>query len=118
MFALASLFRTALLIATLLAASGASALDPARAFRDYELQRWGVEHGLPQITVLAIAQDARGFLWVGTQGGIARFDGVRFVGYDRAVTGVDTTFGASIAASADGSIWFGTPRGALHVIDD
>jgi diguanylate cyclase (GGDEF)-like protein len=118
MFALASRFRTASLIAALLASGGATALDPGRAFRDYELQRWGVEHGLPQITVLGITQDARGFLWVGTQGGFARFDGVRFVGFDRSSTGIDTTFAASAAAAADGSVWFGTPRGALHVADD
>ena len=111
-------FQTAILIATLLASGGAQALDPGRAFRDYELQRWGVEHGLPQITVLAITQDARGFLWVGTQGGFARFDGVRFVGFERANTGIDTTFASSAAAAADGSVWFGTPRGALHVAND
>ena len=89
--------RTTTLIAALLLAGGAQALDPARAFRDYELQRWGVEHGLPQIAVMAIAHDARGFLWVGTQGGIASFDGQRFVGYDRGSTGVDTSFSSAAA---------------------
>lgn len=115
---LPGMLRTSALLLVLLAAGGAVALDPAREFRDYELQRWGVEHGLPQITVMAIAQDARGFLWVGTQGGIARFDGVRFVGYDRSNTGIDTTFASTAAAAADGSVWFGTPRGALRVADD
>lgn len=112
------LLRSSTLLVALLVTGAAAALDPVRAFRDYELQRWGVEHGLPQITVMAIAQDARGFLWVGTQGGIARFDGVRFVGFDRSNTGIDTTFASTAAAAADGSVWFGTPRGALHLADD
>jgi diguanylate cyclase (GGDEF)-like protein len=107
-----------LLLATaLLAASPARALDPQRQFRDYELQRWGVEHGLPQITVMSIAQDRLGYLWVGTQNGIARFDGLRFVKFGRDETGVDTSMASAAAVDPQGRIWFATPRGALRVVD-
>lgn len=111
-------FRTSTLIAVLLLASGAQALDPARAFRDYELQRWGTLDGLPQITVMSITQDSRGFLWVGTQGGVARFDGLRFVSYEQRFTGIDTTFASAALVDADDGVWFATPRGALHIKDD
>ena len=43
------------------------------AFREYSLKQ-----GLPQSQVMAINQDADGFLWVGTLGGLARFDGSNF----------------------------------------
>lgn len=96
----------------------ALALDPDSSFDRYRLDRWGVEEGLPQISVLSIAQDRLGYLWLGLQVGVARFDGSRFTVYDRRTTGVDTTFGRSALATADGSIWFGTPRGLLRFHED
>jgi ligand-binding sensor domain-containing protein len=93
----------------------ASALDPKAAFNHYRLDRWGVDEGLPQISVLSITQGRLGYLWVGTQNGIARFDGNRFTVYDRTTTGVDTTQAGCALATADGLIWFGTPRGVLKV---
>jgi diguanylate cyclase (GGDEF)-like protein len=107
--------RPALLALATLLATPAFALDPAVPFRDYELDRWGVENGLPQITVMSIVQDHAGYLWVGTQNGIARFDGLDFETYDRASTGVDTTLAIGGLVDRDGHIWFGTPRGALHI---
>ena len=68
---------------------------------------------LPQISVLSVTQDARGYLWVGTQGGVARFDGLRFVTFDRAHGGVDTTLASSALVDARDRVWFGTPRGAV-----
>ncbi|MDX1443684.1 MAG: diguanylate cyclase [Gammaproteobacteria bacterium] len=56
----------------------ALALDPDKRFHDYVKDTWSIEEGLPQITALAIAQDGEGFIWVGTQAGVARFDGNRF----------------------------------------
>ena len=60
----------------------ASALEPQRAkpieLRQEVLKTWTTEQGLPQDFVTAITQPPDGFLWVGTNGGLARFDGVRF----------------------------------------
>jgi diguanylate cyclase (GGDEF)-like protein len=95
----------------------AAALDPDTAFADYLLERWTAEDGLPQITVLTLAQDRRGYLWVGTQNGIARFDGRRFNTFNRANTGLDLTMPTSSLADAEGTIWFGTPRGLLRQRD-
>ena len=64
----------ALWLAAMLASSPAWA-----ATRDFYFQRLGSEHGLAQNTVTALAQDGDGFAWVGTQGGLHRFDGTRYV---------------------------------------
>src|SRR5476649_1814053 len=45
---------------------------------DYSAKSWLVEDGLPHNVVNRIVQDGRGFLWVGTAGGLARFDGREF----------------------------------------
>jgi ligand-binding sensor domain-containing protein/tRNA A-37 threonylcarbamoyl transferase component Bud32 len=42
---------------------------------------YGLDDGLPQSQVNAVTQDGEGFVWVGTQGGLARFDGLRFAAY-------------------------------------
>jgi len=43
---------------------------------------WQTEDGLPQNSVTALVQTRDGYLWVGTQDGLARFDGVRFVPFN------------------------------------
>lgn len=52
---------------------GAAEVEPI-----WLVQSWSVENGLPNNTVTAVAQSADGFLWVGTDNGLARFDGVNF----------------------------------------
>ncbi|HTA64914.1 MAG TPA: two-component regulator propeller domain-containing protein [Xanthomonadaceae bacterium] len=71
------------LVLGLLACTAAWALDPAKPFDQYVANRWSIQDGLPQISVLSITQDRDGYIWVGTQNGLARFDGVRFTSYTR-----------------------------------
>jgi len=59
------------------AQSGQNRLLPA----DYSAKSWLVEDGLPHNVVNRTVQDGRGFLWVGTAGGLARFDGREFREY-------------------------------------
>lgn len=99
----------------LLFAPPARALDPQERFHDYVRDNWSVENGLPQISVLTITQDSTGYIWLGTQNGIARFDGVRFNVYDRRATGVDTTMATVSYTDRAGKPWFGTAHGVLRV---
>ncbi|HWD20001.1 MAG TPA: two-component regulator propeller domain-containing protein [Verrucomicrobiae bacterium] len=49
----------------------------ARAGR-YHIDTWQTDKGLPHSSVTAVVQASDGYLWVATQNGLARFDGVRF----------------------------------------
>src|SRR5262245_5089570 len=71
-----------LAVGFLLLSAPATAHDVARHVSDYSLQTWSSAEGLPQNTVTAIAQARDGYLWLGTQSGLVRFDGVRFVVVD------------------------------------
>ncbi len=102
----------------LLVAAPAAALDPQARFADYVRDNWNLESGLPQISALSITQDGTGYLWVGTQSAIARFDGARFVVFDRDATGIDTTLANVAYTDRRGEVWFGTPHGALHFHGD
>ena len=55
----------------------ARALDPARALTQYQSKHWGPEEGMPCNDVLSVIQTADGYLWLGTEEGLVRFDGVR-----------------------------------------
>ena len=52
----------------------------------YVTRVWHTEEGLPQNSVNAMLQDHRGYIWIGTFGGLARFDGERFTVFDSANT--------------------------------
>jgi ligand-binding sensor domain-containing protein/tRNA A-37 threonylcarbamoyl transferase component Bud32 len=53
-------------------------LDPGKKITQYTLNTWKTDRGLPNNTVLAIAQDRSGYLWFGTVEGLVRFDGLNF----------------------------------------
>ena len=53
-------------------------LNPQKAITQYSLDLWHYDQGLPQSAVQALAQTADGYLWIGFEEGLARFDGVRY----------------------------------------
>src|SRR5579883_1358244 len=65
-------------VIALLPLTTASAVDPNQAITQYVHESWDDDSGLPQNSVLALAQTPDGFLWIGTEDGLAFFDGVRF----------------------------------------
>ncbi|MFN2239797.1 MAG: two-component regulator propeller domain-containing protein, partial [Thermoanaerobaculia bacterium] len=56
--------------------------DPGQALTQYRIDGWQTEQGLPLNTVHTFLQTRDGYLWVGTGGGLARFDGVRFTTFE------------------------------------
>ena len=56
----------------------AQALDPNRAISDYVRDRWDAQQGFPGGPVYAITQTPDGYLWIGTEKGLVRFDGLNF----------------------------------------
>jgi len=58
--------------------NGAHALDPTRALSQYVHDKWGANRGFLGGAVHAISQSADGYLWIGTERGLVRFDGIRF----------------------------------------
>jgi ligand-binding sensor domain-containing protein len=78
-----------------------------------------MENGLPQNTVQALAQTKDGFLWLGTESGLVRFDGVEFQTYDRnsapALPGSDIR---CLLVAPDGALWIGTNAGLARWKDE
>jgi signal transduction histidine kinase/ligand-binding sensor domain-containing protein len=99
-------------LALLGAALSGSALEPSTPLAIYGRQTWVIENGLPQNTVQALAQTRDGFIWLGTEVGLVRFDGNGFQLFDRnsnpTLPGNDVR---CLLASDDGTLWIGTSEG-------
>jgi ligand-binding sensor domain-containing protein len=59
-------------------ASTARALDPNKKLTQYVHRTWQTPEGLSQTSVYSVTQTHDGYLWIGTQSGVQRFDGVEF----------------------------------------
>ena len=90
----------------------AFALDPNKNLTEFGNQVWLTENGLPQNTVQAIIQTRDGYLWLGTQEGLARFNGNNFVVFDRENTPqLKSNDIRSLLEDRSGTIWIGTSYG-------
>jgi signal transduction histidine kinase/ligand-binding sensor domain-containing protein/CheY-like chemotaxis protein len=94
------------------AALGTCAGAEVEPLRGYAVDVWNSGNGLPQSTAAAIAQTNDGYLWVGTQAGLARFDGVHFEILNRQNRpGLGDPEVHELLARADGSLWIATAGG-------
>jgi signal transduction histidine kinase/ligand-binding sensor domain-containing protein len=90
------------------------AASEADAFAGYTRHVWQASDGLPEQTVQAFAQTRDGYLWIGTSGGLVRFDGVHFTVFDRQNTPAlheNSIF--CLTVSRDGALWIGTEGGGI-----
>ncbi len=88
--------------------------QPARpvAFRK---EVWSTDHGLPQNTIQALVQTADGALWIGTRGGLARFDGLEFkIFTTRTSPAIPSDAIFDLAEAEDGTLWIGTADGLVQ----
>src|SRR5437868_15480418 len=83
------------------------ALDPTIAPTQYELESWTSDRGLPQNSVLGFAQTPDGYLWLATQEGLARFDGVRFVTWDTRNSALPHNWVLTVLPAREGGLWVG-----------
>jgi ligand-binding sensor domain-containing protein/signal transduction histidine kinase len=94
----------------------ARALDPHTALAQYGHQSWQTDTGLPQNTVHAIVQGRDGFLWIATEGGLVRFDGVDFRTYTRASTpGLPSDLVDDLMEDRAGVLWISTSGGLARL---
>ena len=90
----------------------ARALDPEKSFHHYVRDSWSVQEGMPQISAVDVAQTPDGYIWIATQAGVSRFDGVGFDTFspsnEPAIPHPVTT---ALAVDSEGALWIGTRAG-------
>src|SRR5688500_10566961 len=111
--------RAALVLAATASATPAAALDPHKLLTQYGHDVWQIEDGLPQNTIRAIRQTRDGYLWLATEEGLVRFDGVRFAVFDPVNTPeMPVSFVNTIFEDDAGVLWIGTGGGGLVRLQD
>src|SRR5258706_4445937 len=119
MLCLRSLTRRAGLFCLLNAALGVSATTspPIPAHPHYAIQHFGERFGLGSATVLTMAQDKQGFLWIGTQTGLFRYDGNGVTRFGRA-EGLPGELVELILVAPDGDLWVRARKGIARRVQE
>ena len=92
--------------------SGASALNPGLDISQYAHTAWKIRDGFAKGTILSVAQTPDGYLWLGTELGMLRFDGVRPVPWQPPPgQSLPSSTIRALLATRDGALWIGTDAG-------
>ncbi|MBE0458339.1 MAG: ligand-binding sensor domain-containing diguanylate cyclase [Pseudoalteromonas prydzensis] len=91
---------------------------PSKAsITDYVVQQWNMQNGLPSQSLKSVVQDEQGYMWLGTQFGLSRFDGNTFTNYNTLNSDFLPSNGINkLLIDSQGYLWVGTKDG-LVVID-
>src|SRR5689334_4008399 len=90
----------------------AFALDPRLDISQYAHTSWKIRDGVSKGEIVAIAQTPDGYLWLGTQFGLLRFDGVRAVAWEPpGDQHLPSNYIFNLLAARDGTLWIGTWNG-------
>jgi signal transduction histidine kinase/ligand-binding sensor domain-containing protein len=105
--------RAVIVACTLLAwCSRAFALNPSLDISQYAHTSWKIRDGFFKGFITSFAQGADGYLWLGSEFGLLRFDGVRFVTWQPpAGQSLPDTYIRSLLSARDGTLWIGTRKG-------
>ena len=92
------------------------ALDPHRSPSQYVQDSFDTRRGMPQNYVSSITQTLDGYLWLGSDEGVARFDGRTFTTFDRVTAGLPSNLVRAVLADGAGGLWLGLQHhGLLHL---
>jgi signal transduction histidine kinase/ligand-binding sensor domain-containing protein len=86
-------------------------LDPSKAISQYAIDQWTTEHGLPMKRISSVTQSADGYIWLGTQEGVVRFDGFTFDVFDKRREGLESKTITAVLEDSRGTLWIGTVAG-------
>ncbi|KTF11713.1 ligand-binding sensor domain-containing diguanylate cyclase [Pseudoalteromonas sp. H105] len=89
-------------------------LPSGASITDYVVKQWNIKNGLPSQSLKSVVQDEQGYIWLGTQFGLSRFDGHTFTNYNT----LNTTFLPSnginkLLIDSEGYLWVGTKKGIV-----
>ncbi len=104
----------------MLVTAGLGVRVEARSVREIAFTRVDIPGDVPAHLVTALAQDRQGFLWIGTQGGLVRYDGYTYRVFAHEPGNPHSLGGSyvrALLAASDGRIWVGTFSSGLSVYD-
>ncbi len=105
-------------VAALLIITGAPALAATTERQNYAFTSFAIDAGLPSDVAQNVLQTRDGYLWIGTEGGLLRFDGARFLTYRVATTPeLGHNLIRALYEDDQGTLWIGTQAGLSYYKD-
>jgi len=90
-------------------------LTAPTAYSQYRFDIFNTDNGLPQDTVESILQSGDGYLWLATLDGLVRYDGARFIVFNKANSkGINSNRFLSLYEDTDGALWAATQTKATN----
>ncbi len=88
-------------------------MNPEKALTQFRFDRWTATEGLPMNRVQTLLQTTDGYVWLGTQEGLVRFDGFEFHVFDRKNSLLQSNDVGALAEDGDGNLWIATSYDGL-----
>jgi diguanylate cyclase (GGDEF)-like protein len=83
---------------------------------DYVVKQWNIKDGLPSQSLKSVVQDQQGYMWLGTQFGLSRFDGTTFTNYNTQNSPFLPSNGVNkLLVDSSGLLWVGTKSGLVVI---
>jgi ligand-binding sensor domain-containing protein/tRNA A-37 threonylcarbamoyl transferase component Bud32 len=93
-------------------------LDSQKKISQYVNRQWKEADGMSVSMITSLAQTGEGYLWIGTQGGLIRFDGVKFLKFNTQNTGeIKVNYINTLFADSGNMLWIGTRLGLVNFKD-
>jgi signal transduction histidine kinase/ligand-binding sensor domain-containing protein/CheY-like chemotaxis protein len=90
------------------------ALDPKKEISQYVHEAFAIEQGMPENSVNALVQSRDGYLWLGTEDGVVRFDGIEFEVFDkRKVEQITNNMITALCVDHKENLWIGSFGGGI-----
>jgi PAS domain S-box-containing protein len=93
------------------------ALDPAKSVWQFNCQNWTRQNGLPADKIATVSQTKDGYLWLGTQNGLVRFDGLDFKTVIIDIPQVQGQDVRELSQASDGGLWLSINDGGFGHYD-
>ncbi|MBH0028167.1 diguanylate cyclase [Pseudoalteromonas sp. SWN29] len=83
---------------------------------DYVVKQWNIKDGLPSQSLKSVVQDQQGYMWLGTQFGLSRFDGTTFTNYNTQNSPfLPSNAVNKLLVDSSGLLWVGTKSGLVVI---
>lgn len=93
------------------------ALDPEKSIFQYNCQNWTRPSGLPADRITSVTQSTDGYIWLGSQNGLIRFDGVEFKPFPIDLAEAHGQDVGKVCGTSDGRVFFSVNHGGYGVFD-
>ena len=93
------------------------ALDADKTISQFNCRNWTRQNGLPVDKISSVTQSKDGYLWLGTQDGLVRFDGLEFTSIPVALPSAQSHDVRNLVAASDGKILFSVNDGGFGSYD-